>query len=147
MRSIEFVEIHSKAFSARIEAVDALRVAALGAESSHERLYNAVSQLCSAAQLYEAAPNAAVYNAFAELVQIVGLAVEWRESVLNAKPKASRFIDAAHERAKSWLEKYGVDEHLSALKEVVTKLGAAGQVSEIAKLATEAATIPLPIGV
>jgi hypothetical protein len=147
MRSTDFVEIHSEAFSARVEAVDALRVAALGAESSSERVYSTADRLRTAAQLYETAPNAEIYGAFADLVQIIGLAVEWRESVLNATPEASRFIGAAHERAKSWIEKYGANEHLSGFKEIVTRLGAAEQISDIAKLAAEAATVPLPIGI
>ena len=146
MRSTEFVEIHSEVFSTRIEAVGALREAALGGEGSHGPLYAAADKLRSVAQLYGLATNAAIYGAFADIVQIVGLAVEWRESVLSAKPEASRFITAAQERAKSWLEKYTTNEMASGLGEVAAKLGAIKQVSEVAKLAADAATVPLPIG-
>jgi hypothetical protein len=146
MSSTEFAEIHSKAYSARVEAIDALRAAAIGSGNSHARLYGAADNVRSAAQLFGIAPNATIYAAFADIVQIVGLFVEWRESVLNAKPEASRFNTAARERAKSWLETYKTNEIVTSLGGVVAKLESIHQVSEVAKVAANAACIPLPIG-
>ncbi|WP_162913952.1 hypothetical protein [Taklimakanibacter lacteus] len=146
MRLTDFVEIHSEAFSARVEAVEALRAAGLGSESGHGRLYGAADMLRSVAQLYGKAKNATLYGAFADIVQIVGLAVEWRDSVLNAKPEASRFITAARERAKDWLVRYDASEIVGGLREVAAKLEGLKEVSEVAKLVTDACFVPLPIG-
>jgi hypothetical protein len=146
MRSTDFVEIHSEAFSARVEAVNALREAALGRARSHGRLYTAAQGLRSVANLYGVAVNSNIYAAFADLVQIVGLAVEWRDSVINAQSDASRFVTAVHERAKSWLDANKQYELLTGLSAVASKLETVQQVADVAKLAAEAATVPLPIG-
>jgi hypothetical protein len=145
MRSTDFVEIHSEAFSARIEAVDALREAALGSEKGPDRLYAAANKLRSVAQLYGLAKNAAIYDALADIVQITGLLVEWRENVLNAKPEASRFVVAARERSTTWLENYKNNEATGALAAVAARLESI-QVSGVAKFAADAASVPLPIG-
>lgn len=146
MRSIDHAEIHSEVFSARIDAIDALRAAALGHDESYVRLYDVAEKLRAVSQLYGIAPNAKIYSAFAELVHSVGMAAEWADSVLKAKPDTSRFVIAVRERSKAWSASNKGDALLTRLDSIATKLEELQEISDAAKIAADLATVPLPIG-
>jgi hypothetical protein len=139
-------EILSTAYAARIEAVEALRAAGLGAAEAAERLKTAAVNLRVSAAEYGDALSATNYRALADLVQMMELLLEWRAAVLDANADAQRFVTAAKERATIWNQTYGKKPFLDGLlaaAEAITKIDA---VSEVAPIAVRLAAVPLPIG-
>jgi hypothetical protein len=100
-----------------------------------------------AAQLFGAAPNAALYAAIAELSQIIALLDEWRSAVLDAGPDASRFVAAATARAGIWLDKNRSNEALSIFRELASSLTQVSGLAEVATVAAQLAAIALPVGI
>jgi hypothetical protein len=140
-------EIHSEAFSARIEAVEALQAAGSEAGLDTARLRNASDQLRVAADLFGLAPNAVVCAAFADLTHLVALLGEWRSTVLNAGVDAQRFLTAAKERAGAWLASNGSNASLETLSAVVRDVAAVHSIGEVPSLAAKLGSVPLPIGI
>jgi hypothetical protein len=138
--------IHSEAYSARIEAVDALRAAGPEAQSDATRLFGAADKLKIIASLYGDAPNATVYAAFSDLVRIVGLTVEWRKTVLDAGADAQRFLTAAKERSSAWLAEYNARASSDRLHAVADNVLKIQSTADVAATAAALAGIPLPIG-
>ena len=145
-RRTRLEDIHSTAFSARLEAVNALRAAGLGSQSDPARLRSVAAGLRASATDYGEAPNGVIYAALADLIDIMGLLVEWRATVLDAGTDAQRFVTAARERVAVWNGKYKEEESLAALQTVAGELAAIQSVSEVATAAVHLAGIPLPIG-
>src|ERR1700719_2587337 len=145
-RRTRLEEIHSAAFSARIEAVEALRAAGLGSQNDAARAYSAAAELRVTSEQYGEAPNATIYWALADLTQMLGLLLEWRATVLNAGADASRFVVAAKERAVAWSEKFKTDKSLDKLLTVAAEITKIQSVSEVAAVAAHLAGVPLPIG-
>ena len=146
MRHMRTEEIHSAAYSARIEAVQALRDAGLGSQNDAARLNQAADNIKSVSELYGAAPNASVYLAFSELIRISGLLSEWRSTVLGAGVDAQRFLVAARERASAWLKTYSPEPPLERLRAVAGKVTQIQAISEVALTVVELAAVPLPVG-
>jgi hypothetical protein len=139
-------EIHSTAFSARIEAVEALQAAGLGSLNDAARLSSAAAELRLTAHKYGDAPSGAIYSAFADLVEMVGFLVDWRAAVLNAGTDAQRFVTAAKERATAWSEKYNSESSLAMLRAAANAIDNIQSISQVATTAVHLAAIPLPIG-
>ena len=97
--------VHSGAYSARIEALLALR--ADNPNGDGARLRAASDGLRTAADDFGVAPSATTYAAFAELTHLVGLLYDWRAAVKGAAPEAQRFLAAAQARAVDWLSIFG----------------------------------------
>ena len=146
MRSTDFAEIHSEVYSTRIEAVEALREVAKGSSGDVVRLNKAAEDLHASASNYGTAPNAAMYAAYADLMQIVALLADWRSGVLNAAVETGRFLTAAKLRAQSWLEQSKSNAALDVFHDVAANLHSVEQIPDVAKLATQLAIIPLPVG-
>jgi hypothetical protein len=146
MRSTDFAEIHSEVYSTRIEAVEALREVAKGSPGHSARLSKAAEDLRAAALSYGDAPNAALYAALPDLMQIVVLLADWRAGVLNAEVDTGRFLTAAKARAQSWIEQSKSNVALSSFQDVAATLHNAEQITDVARLATQLAIIPLPVG-
>ena len=146
MRSTDFAEIHSEVYSTRIEAVQALRDVAKGSPGHATRLYKAAEELRASALSYGSAPNATLYTALADLMQVVALLANWRVGVLDAEADTGRYLTAAKARAQNWLEQSKSNSALHVFQEVASNLKNAEQISDVAKLATHLAAIPLPVG-
>lgn len=146
MKSIDFAEIHSEVYSTRIEALDALNLAAKGTPGSDVHLHKAAESVRNSVDLYGSAPNAAVYTALGELLEQVALLADWRGAVLAAAPNSDRFRKAASARAQSWIEANKDVASLSVFKEAVERIKSAQDVIDVAKIAALLAVIPLPVG-
>lgn len=146
MRSTEFAEIHSEVYSTRIEALEALRDVAKGAPGHVVRLHNASEAMHTAALSYGSAPNAILYAAFADLMDMVALLAEWRTAVLDAEADTGRFVKAANARAQHWIDQNKTDPALSMFQEMATSLQKADQIADVAKIATQLAVLPLAVG-
>ena len=138
--------ILSEAYSARVSAVEALLRAADDDAPNPEDLRAAATGLDEASVLYGRASTGAAYSAFAGLLRIAAMLVEWRSAVLGATPDADRFIRAAIERHKLWQSEYGANELLHQLVASVEALPALS-IGEVASICKRIAAIPLPIGV
>jgi hypothetical protein len=145
-RRTRHAEILSTAFSARIEAVEALQEAGLGSRSDVARLNSAAVQLRASADQYGDAPSATVYSAFADLVEMTGLLLEWRATVLHAGVDAQRFATAARERASAWGETYKSETSLETLRTVANEIVGIQSVSQVATVAAHLGAMPLPVG-
>ena len=139
-------EILSTAYSARIDAVGALHAAGLGAANDIALLKSAGIELRLSVAEYGDAPTATHYAALADLVQMVELLLEWRAAVLGAGADAQRFVIAAKERSAVWPQTYGSEAPLDGLRAVAEAIANVQAVSEVAKIATNLAAVPLPVG-
>jgi hypothetical protein len=138
-------EILSSAYGARIQAIEALGAAGLGAADAHARLRAATGELRLSVVEYGEAEASKWYSELADLIDLVSLLVEWRSSVLNAVADAQRFATAAKERAAIWLEQRkdgSMNEHLEA---VANEIAGVSAISEVARVAVQLAGVPLPI--
>jgi hypothetical protein len=139
-------EIHSTAYAARIETVEALQAAGLGSQTGAARLNSAAAELRLSAEHYGAAPAATVYSALADLVDMIALLLEWRAAVLNAGEDGQRFFIAAKERAAVWDERCKSEASLATLRTVANEISDVKSISEVAAVAVHLAAVPLPIG-
>jgi hypothetical protein len=147
MRRTGANEIHSEAFSARIEAAQELRAAGGKAAPDVVRLHASADKLSEVSGLYGLAPNAIIYGAFGEFTKIAALLIEWRSSVLDAVVDAQRFKIAAKVRATAWLKAYGSHPALAKLAEVASAVGNIENIDEVQAVATKIGGVPLPIGI
>jgi hypothetical protein len=139
-------EIHSTAYTARIEAVEALYAAGLGSQDAKALLNSAAAELRLSAEHYGDAPSAAIYSALADLVEMMGLLLDWRSAVLDATTDAQRFVLAAKERAAQWIESHKSQESLKVLRGVANEIANIKAISEVAAVAVHLGAVPLPIG-
>jgi hypothetical protein len=136
--------VHSEAYSARIEALLALR--ADDANADGDRLKAAAEKLRVAADSFGVAASASTYAAFAELTHLIGLLYEWRAAVRSAAPDAQRFLAAAQTRAVDWLTTFGAAPELAKMKGVAETIRDANSVHDVSTMATALASIPFPVG-
>ena len=139
-------EILSTVYAARIDAVESLQAAALGSANDAVRLNAAATELRLSAAEYGDAPSATAYRALAELVELVGLLLDWRAAVLGAGAEAQRFATAAKERVPLWIEKYQSEDVDSGLRAVADEIERIQTISEVAAVAAHLAAVPLPVG-
>lgn len=140
-------EILSEAFSARVEAVEALRRAAEPRSADVEALSRAAFALEASSARYGRASIGAVYSAFADLLRIVSMLVDWRAAVLAAAADADRFLRGAQERYRLWAGEYGASEAASALVEAAAGLPGISSLADVGAFCGRLAATPLPIGV
>ncbi len=140
-------ECHSQAFSARIEAVDALQGAGPDGGPDAARLRSASEELRLVSEQYGRAANAAQYAALAEAVSIMALLSEWRSAVLNAGVDAQRFLTAAKTRAEAWLTANSNSAALKGFATVLSGIDGLTRIDEVAGIARQISVIPLPIGI
>jgi hypothetical protein len=145
-RQTRSAEILSSGYSARIEAVEALRAAGLGAADAVARVNSAAGELNLSVAEYGEASIATSYAALASLMEIVSLLLQWRACVLDAAPDAQRFLTAAKERASLWLEKFKPDACPEGLAAAASEVSEIQAISEVGSLAVRLAAVPLPVG-
>jgi len=146
MRRTRHDEILSTAYTARIEAVEALQAAGLGSLDAAARLKSSAIALRVSVAEYGEALSATTYEALADLVEMVGLLLDWRTAVLNAGTDARRFVTAAKERASIWVEKYASEAPLVGLRTIADEIAKVRAVSEVGSIAAHLAAVPLPVG-
>lgn len=136
--------VHSEAYSARIEALLALR--ADGANADGDRLRTAAEKLRATADNFGVAASASIYAAVAELTHLIGLLYDWRAAVRNAAPDAQRFLAAAQTRAVDWLTTFGPSPDLAQMKGVAETIRDTSYVHDVSTIAKTLAGIPIPVG-
>jgi hypothetical protein len=146
MRSTDHAEIHSEVYSTRIEALEALNLVAKGTPGHELRLHKAAEAIRDSADLYGSAPNAALFEGFAQLLEQVALLADWRAAVLSATPDSDRFRKAACARAHTWIEAQKDVVSLSVFQNVAERIKSTKDIGDVAKIAALLAVIPLPVG-
>jgi hypothetical protein len=146
MRRSGAEKILPEAFSARIEAVNALRAVRAQPDSA-PRLHSAAGALRPIASQYGDAGSGATYSALADFTEIVGLLCEWRGAVWGAAQDAQRFLTAAQARAGAWMDEHGEDSALAGFKDVAVDVIALNSVAGVAAIAVKLGAIPLPLGI
>lgn len=95
---------------------------------------------------YGEAPSHITYAAFAGLVRISAFLVEWQLEVLAAGADADRFLRAAKERVKEWLNKYLSDSRLAGFCEVAAAMEIVSHLSGVKEICLKLARVPMPVG-
>lgn len=139
--------ILSQAYSARIEAVEALLRVADDQSADPAQLRTAANSLDATSVLYGRASTGIAYSALADVLRIAAMLVEWRSAVLEAKSDADRFLRAAIEHHKSWLSEYGASELLQPLAAAIDTSPTLSSTGDVGAICRRIAATPLPIGV
>jgi hypothetical protein len=87
------------------------------------------------------------FAAFADLVRIAGLFVDWRHSVLEAESDAERFKRSALEHLALWRSEYETRAETADFAVAVQGVGEGLAIAEVGPLCLRLARLPLPIGV
>ena len=138
--------ILSETFDGRLEAAEGLSAAAGPRGGDAAALRQAAGSLDAAAARFVDAGIGAAYSAFAELVRIAALLVEWRHGVLEAEPDPDRHKRGALERLRLWRTEYGERVATAGLAGAVAELTQATSVAEVGALCGSLSQTPLPVG-
>lgn len=148
MKRISSGEILCEAYSARIDAVEALRAVADSAKAVDATdLGVAANRMRDAAKIFGDAPTASIYGGYAELVSIAALIAEWHAAVVSAASDADRFLRAAKERASIWLKEYGGREQLFPPNEIASSVATVETPPDGKTFLADLARQPLPLGI
>jgi hypothetical protein len=141
------VDVFSRTYPARISAFQALLEATRPRGGSGDSLRQASNALDEAGPLFGRASTAVVYAAFAELLRIAGMLVDWRSATLDAAVEAQRFLVSAKERLKLWRADYEIVASVKALIEASAAIESIQAIDQVGGVCESIARVPLPIGV
>lgn len=137
----------SRVYPTRIKAVEALLAAALGGRDRAAVLRELAEELDSVGPLYGRASTAGVYAAFAQLMRIAALLVQWRNAVLSAEADADRFLRAAKAQHKLWMTEYEKTSSVRNLSAASVQIPLATTIDDVDAICRRIAATPLPIGI
>ena len=137
----------SRAFPARIEAIEALVDSVSTRADNAGQLRHAANELDRVGPLYGRASTAEIYAGFAGLLRAVALLVEWRAAVLAAQVDADRFLRAAKAQYQLWLADYCKVEAASTLLRASAGMDAVSSIEDLSAICGAIARTPLPLGV
>ncbi len=136
-----------RTFGARLSGLESL----IAARSSHfvdaQRLRREAEEIDGLTPFYDGTAVGAAYGAFAELLRIAALLVQWRAAVLAGEADADRFLRAAKERRRIWKEETVPTEGAVDLLTVADGLADVSHIAALNALLTTFASTPLPIGI
>jgi hypothetical protein len=112
-----------------------------------ERLRREAEDVDRLAPFYDRTATGAAYGAFAELLRIAALLVQWRAAVLTGEADSGRFLGAAKERHRIWKEEAAPTEGAAHVIAAADGLADLSQVAAVNALLTAFANTPLPIGI
>jgi hypothetical protein len=141
------IDVFSRTYPARISAVQALLEATKPRGGNGDSLRQASDALDEAGPLYGRASTAVVYAAFAELLRIAAMLLDWRSATLDAAVESQRFLVSAKERLKLWRAEYETVPSVKGLIEASTALESIQVIDQVGGICELIARVPLPIGV
>jgi hypothetical protein len=139
--------ILSETYGDRLEASDLIAAAGGSQGGDAVGLRQVAGKLDGLAARFTDPKIGVAYYAFAELIRITGLLVEWRQAVLDAAPDPDRFKRGALERLKIWHSEYKGREEVVAQVEAVQDAGTEIAVADVGPLCLALSRIPLPLGI
>lgn len=137
--------ILSEAFSARIQAIEALRAATEARVNNAQSMRNAADDLDAASITCDYSVAAASYGALAGLLRITAMLVEWRGAIFGATQDANRFLRSAKAQYKLWLDEYNTAEIQHGLLEGSAAIESVAELDQVGNVCHAIASIPLPI--
>lgn len=90
---------------------------------------------------------AVTFAAFADLLRIVALLVEWRRAVIDAEPEPDRFRRGAMEQLTLWKSDYGTRPEAHGLLTAALELGVNFAIAEVGAFCERLAATPLAVGI
>jgi hypothetical protein len=112
-----------------------------------ERLRREADIVDGLAPFYDRTATGAAYGAFAELLRIAALLVQWRAAILTGEADSDRFLRAAKERHRIWKEEGPPAEGAAHVVAAADGLADLSQIAALNALLTAFASTPLPIGI
>src|ERR1051326_5504781 len=99
-------------FGSRLAGLESLIAARDSRFVDAERLRREAEDVDRLAPFYDRTATGAAYGAFAELLRIAALLVQWRAAVLTGEADSGRFLGAAKERHRIWKEEAAPTEEI-----------------------------------
>lgn len=134
-------------FGARLAGLESLISARDARFVDAERLRREAEAVDGFAPFYDLTTIGAAYGAFAELLRIAALLVQWRGAVLIGEADSDRFLRAAKERHRIWKSEAPQIEGAASVIEAANTLMDLSQISDLNAVLTAFASTPLPIGI
>lgn len=138
--------ILSETYPTRLEAFDLLVSAASARGGDPQALRQVAGRLDEVSARLADTKVSVVYAAFADLVRIAALLVDWRRSVLEAEPDADRFKRSAAARLALWRTENETRQETTELAVSMMGLSESLSIAEVGPLCLSLAKLPLPIG-
>jgi hypothetical protein len=138
--------IHSEIYAGRIESRELLLAASTGERENAHELRRAASELDSASARFTDSKVGVPFAAYADLIRIVALLVEWRRATLDAESDADRFKRGWLGRLAMWQSDYGSRPECADVVVVAGTISDAITIQEIEALCRRLAQVALPIG-
>jgi hypothetical protein len=139
--------ILSGVYTARIEAVEALLVAADRHVNNAAHLRTLANALDEVTTLYGDTRVAVAYSGFASLIRTLAMLVDWRAGVLEAAVNADRFLRSARELHRAWLEEYGDRDEATGLASAAALIAELNEIGKVGSCCRAVGSVPLPIGI
>lgn len=134
-------------FEARLAGLESLIAARDSKFTDADRLRRDADAVDGVAPYYDRTATGAAYGAFAELLRITALLVQWRAVVLAGEADSDRFLRAAKERHRIWKAEAPQAEGAGLVFEAANGLEDLAQLSDLDAVLTAFASVPLPIGI
>lgn len=139
--------ILSDTYAGRLEAFNLLAAAASARGGDAQALRRSAGTLDGMSARFADAKIGVAFAAFADLVRIASLFVDWRHGVLEAESDSERFKRGALERLALWRLEYESRPETADLAVAVRGVREGTAVAEVGQLCLRLAKLPLPIGV
>jgi hypothetical protein len=139
--------ILSEVYPVRIRAVKALLAAEDRRVANAAELRQGAVELEKLTSGYADPKIAMVYAAFADLLRVAAMLIDWRAAVLNAAPESARFLASARERYLQWRDKFAEREGIATLAQAASRIETIDQIQDVSGLSKLIGSIPLPVGV
>jgi hypothetical protein len=141
------VLILSETYERRLAAAETLTAAAGARGGDAAALRAAASDLDGVAARASDRPVAATFSAFADLVRVAAMLVDWRRAVLDAEPEPDRFKRSALERLALWRSEQADRPEAQPLAAAVARVDDSLGLAEVGPLCERLAGLPLPLSV
>lgn len=135
------------AFGARLAGLESLLSARASRFVDAVRLRRDADSIDGITPFYDRTATGAAYSAFAELLRLAALLVQWRAAVLAGEMDSDRFLRAAKERARIWADEEAPAEEAAHVFAAAAGLGNLNQIADLGTLLSAFASAPLPIGI
>lgn len=139
--------ILSDTYAGRLETFDLLTAAGATRGGDAQALRQVAGTLDGASARFADAKIGVAFSAFADLVRIAALLVDWRRSVLEAEPDSERFKRGALERLALWRSDYEGRPEAAHFAVALQGMGEGLAIAEVGALCLRLAKLPLPIGI
>lgn len=133
-------------FPERLESVRLLAAAGSSSGGDPAALRQVASNLDAASTRFTDAKIGAAYAAYADLVRVAAMLVEWRRASLDAEIDPDRFKRGVLERLSIWRTENGERAEAINLADVARALGEVTSISQVGPLCAHLAKTPLPAG-